>query len=131
MLGSSKAMSSWASTGPTWRGRGGAGVPEPARHNAAFCRGCFLHHVREQVKRAIKAYAMFGPEDRVLVAVSGGKDSPGLWAVLLHLGYRVTGLYLGLGIGQYSHGSAEVARRFAEERRATLLEALSELTEGA
>jgi len=101
---------------------GGAAVVEIRRHNAAFCRGCFLHHVREQVKRAIKAYAMFGPEDRVLVAVSGGKDSLGLWDVLLNLGYRVTGLYLGLGIGQYSHGSAEGARRFAEDRRATLLE---------
>ncbi|HLA93588.1 MAG TPA: MoaD/ThiS family protein, partial [Actinomycetota bacterium] len=50
-------------------------VVEIRRHNTAFCRDCFLRHVHEQVKRAIEHYHMLGPEDRVLVAVSGGKDS--------------------------------------------------------
>ena len=97
-------------------------IVELRRHNAAFCRGCFLRHVREQVKRAIEAYDMLGPSDRVLVAVSGGKDSLALWDVLLDLGYRADGLYLGLGIGEYSSRSAEVARSFALERRAGLVE---------
>ena len=74
-------------------------VVEVRRHNAAFCRDCFDHHVRTQVERAIDAYRMLEPSDRVLVAVSGGKDSLALWDVLLDLGYRTDGLYLGLGIG--------------------------------
>jgi uncharacterized protein (TIGR00269 family) len=74
-------------------------VVEIRRHNAAFCAECFLRHVREQVKRAIEAHDMFGPTDRILVAVSGGKDSLALWDVLLELGYLANGLYLGLGIG--------------------------------
>ena len=45
------------------------------RHNAAFCRDCFLHHCREQVRRAIDEHEMLGAGERVLVAVSGGKDS--------------------------------------------------------
>jgi len=74
-------------------------VIEVRRHNAAFCGGCFLHHVREQVRRTIEEFDMIGEGERVLVAVSGGKDSLGLWDLLLDLGYEVDGLYIGLGIG--------------------------------
>ena len=65
---------------------------------------------------------MFGPDDRILVAVSGGKDSLALWDILLRQGYRADGLYLGLGIGDYSAESAGYARRFAESRSARLVE---------
>jgi uncharacterized protein (TIGR00269 family) len=97
-------------------------VIELRRHNAAFCRDCFVHHVRRQVERAIAAHEMFGQQDRILVAVSGGKDSLALWDVLLDLGYRADGLYLGLGIGEYSSRSGVVARAFADARGAALLE---------
>ena len=97
-------------------------VVEIRRHNAAFCRDCFLRHVHEQVKRAIAHYDMFEPRDRVLVAVSGGKDSLALWDVLLELGYRTDGLYLGLGIEEYSTRSGDLVRAFARERRADLIE---------
>jgi uncharacterized protein (TIGR00269 family) len=97
-------------------------VIEVRRHNAAFCQPCFEHHFTELVKRAIKSHDMLRRGDRVLVAVSGGKDSLALWDVLLHLEYRATGLYLGLGIGEYSGRSGEVTRRFAQERGAELIE---------
>jgi tRNA-5-methyluridine54 2-sulfurtransferase len=97
-------------------------VIEVRRHNAAFCQPCFEHHFVEQVKRAIKSGGMLRPEDRVLVAVSGGKDSLALWDVLLQLDYRASGLYLGLGIGEYSSRSGDVTRAFAAERGAELIE---------
>jgi uncharacterized protein (TIGR00269 family) len=97
-------------------------VVEVRRHNAAFCRDCFEHHVRTQVERAIEHYDMVGPEDRILVAVSGGKDSLALWDLLLELGYRADGLYLGLGIGEYSSRSGDVVRAFADDRQARLIE---------
>ena len=100
---------------------GAPAVIELRRHNAAFCQPCFEHYVREQVKRAIKDLRMFGPDDRILVAVSGGKDSLALWDVLLDLEYRATGLYLGLGIGEYSDRSGQVVARFAKERGAELV----------
>ncbi len=59
---------------------------------------------------------MFGGADRVLVAVSGGKDSLALWDLLVELGCRADGLYLGLGIGEYSGRSGEMARRYAGDR---------------
>jgi hypothetical protein len=74
-------------------------VIEIRRHNAGFCQPCFLKHCRDQVVRAIDDFSMMGHDDRVLVAVSGGKDSLALWDILLDLGYRADGLYLGLGIG--------------------------------
>jgi uncharacterized protein (TIGR00269 family) len=100
---------------------GDGAVVEVRRHHAAFCEDCFVRHVREQVRRAIESFDMLGDEDRVLVAVSGGKDSLALWDVLLDLGYRASGMYLGLGIGEYSERSGEVARRFAEAREAELI----------
>ena len=101
---------------------GAPAVVEVRRHNAAFCRDCFLRHVHVQVKRAIERYDMLRPGDRVLVAASGGKDSLALWDVLLELGYRADGLYLGLGIGGYSTRSGDVVRAFAAERGAHLVE---------
>ncbi len=99
----------------------GPAVIEVRRHNAAYCKECFLHVFREQVKRAISQYDMLATTDRILVAVSGGKDSLALWDVLLDLGYDVTGLYLGLGIGAYSTRSGEVSKAFAADRGAELI----------
>jgi uncharacterized protein (TIGR00269 family) len=65
---------------------------------------------------------MILPGDRVLVAVSGGKDSLALWDLLLDLGHAVDGLYVGLGIEGYSDSSALFARSFADRRGAKLLE---------
>ena len=91
-------------------------VLDVRRHNAGFCAPCFVKHCSDQVARAIESYRMFGPEDRILVAVSGGKDSLALWDLLLRLGYRADGLYLGLGIGEYSDESGAYARAFAQDR---------------
>src|SRR6266545_747947 len=94
---------------------------EIRRHNAAFCRDCFFHYVRQQVTRAIDKHHMLRPDDRVLVAVSGGKDSLALWDLLLDLGYRADGLYMGLGIGAYSERSKDTCQAFADERGAELV----------
>lgn len=84
------------------------------RHNAGFCKPCFNSFVLDQVTRAIKAERMFTPQDRILVAVSGGKDSLALWDLLLKLGYRADGLYVDLGIPGYSAQSRRKVERYAE-----------------
>lgn len=84
------------------------------RHNAAFCKTCFNGFVHDQVAKAIKSQQMFGKDDRILVAVSGGKDSLALWDILLKLGYKTDALYVHLGIGGYSEQSHAKVVRFAE-----------------
>ena len=105
------------------------------RHNAAFCKGCFTTFVHEQVARAIKSHKMFTPEDRILVAVSGGKDSLALWHILLNLGYRADALYVNLGIGGYSEVSHQKVQTYAEtvaaSHGATLLVHVVEQEAGA
>ena len=86
-------------------------VIDVRRHNANFCADHFLRLCRDQVAKAIDEFAMIDPDERVLVAVSGGKDSLALWDILLDLGYQADGLYLGLGIGDYSDESGDVRPR--------------------
>lgn len=84
------------------------------RHNIALCKDCFTEFVHTQVRRAIDAHRMLTTDDRVLVAVSGGKDSLALWGILLKLGYRADALYVDLGIGEYSVRSRQKVQRFTE-----------------
>ena len=91
-------------------------------HNANFCGDHFLKFCRDQVAKAIHGFDMVPPDARILVAVSGGKDSLALWDILLELGYQADGLVLGLGIGDYSSASTEFARAYAASRDATLVE---------
>ncbi len=84
------------------------------RHNAAFCKPCFNEFVHDQVARAIKTERMFDRNHRILVAVSGGKDSLALWDILLKLGYRTDALYVDLGIPDYSATSRSKVERFFE-----------------
>lgn len=86
------------------------------RHNANFCAEHFLRLCRDQVAKAIKEFDMIGTGERVLVAVSGGKDSLAVWDLLVELGYQADGLYLGLGIGDYSDASGRAARAFGASR---------------
>jgi hypothetical protein len=68
------------------------------QHKLALCEVHYPEWFVAQTQRAIEKYRMFGLDDRVLVAVSGGKDSLALWDVLLKLGYQADALYIDLGI---------------------------------
>jgi tRNA-5-methyluridine54 2-sulfurtransferase len=100
----------------------GPAVIDLPRHNAHFCADHLQQLCRRQVAKAIEQFDMLRPGERVLVAVSGGKDSLALWDLLLELGYEVDGVYLGLGIGEYSTQSGDYARAFAAEREVRLRE---------
>jgi uncharacterized protein (TIGR00269 family) len=92
------------------------------RHNAAFCEDHFVEHLQNQVIRAIKKFRMFPRSEKVLLAVSGGKDSLALWDMLVDMGYSVDGLYIDLGIPEYSDVSGQKTRNFAESRGLVLHE---------
>ncbi|MBI2890447.1 MAG: adenine nucleotide alpha hydrolase family protein [Nitrospirae bacterium] len=89
------------------------------QHRLALCRACYPPWFEKQTQRTIERFHMFGKTDRILVAVSGGKDSLGLWHALLQLGYVADGLYIHLRIQgsdglAYSQRSLEFARAYAD-----------------
>jgi tRNA A58 N-methylase Trm61/tRNA(Ile)-lysidine synthase TilS/MesJ len=75
---------------------------------------------RDQVAKAIDDFEMIRPGERVLVAVSGGKDSLACWDILRELDYEADGFVIGLGIGEYSKDSTHHAVAFARERNLVL-----------
>ena len=99
----------------------GTAILELRRHNAAFCAPDFLAFFKNQVKEAIRKFRMLERDEHVLVAVSGGKDSLALWDVLIEEGYRTTGLYLDLGIFDYSVASKAKCETFAAAHGVPLL----------
>ncbi|MFN7035575.1 MAG: TIGR00269 family protein [Bellilinea sp.] len=89
------------------------------QHRLALCKDHYPPWFVEQTQRFIEKYHMFTRQDRILVAVSGGKDSLALWDVLWQLGYEAEGLYINLGIDgetAYSDESEQTAQKFADER---------------
>ena len=96
-------------------GKTPAAVDLPS-HHAAFCPDCFFVFFRRQVEEGIRRFSLLSPDDRVLVCVSGGKDSLVLWDVLMELGYRTEGLYIDLGIRGYSDRSKEKVIAYAAGR---------------
>src|SRR5512136_3120738 len=102
---------------------GNEAVINMRQHKLALCGEHFLEWVPEQTQRFIEKYKMFTRDEHILVAVSGGKDSLSLWDVLLRLGYRADGMYIGLGIDggvDYSNQSHEMCVKFlANVKRTT------------
>ena len=94
---------------------GGTAVINMRQHRLRLCADHFVEWFVSMTQRTIEKYSMFAPADKVLVAVSGGKDSLALWDVLLKLGYQAEGVYIGLGIDEeidYSDKSLEMCHSF-------------------
>ena len=93
-------------------------------HKLALCEEHYTEWFLKQTEKVIKKYKMFTPEEKILLAVSGGKDSLTLWDVLSKLGYKIDGLYINLGINtqdSYSSKSFEYTETFAKQRNLQLI----------
>ena len=61
-----------------------------------------IKHTEQEIKKTIENYKLCNKKEKVLVAVSGGKDSATTLYVLKKLGYNVEAFYLDLLIGDWS-----------------------------
>jgi uncharacterized protein (TIGR00269 family) len=84
------------------------------QYNTALCAGDFISFFEKRVSGTIEKYGLFAASDRLLVAVSGGKDSLALWRLVNRLGYPADGIYIDLAIGDYSRVSYEKAKQMAD-----------------
>jgi len=84
-------------------------------YGIALCEEHFITFFERRVREAIKRYRMIDNSDRILVAVSGGKDSMVLWDVMCSLGYDVEALFIDLGIEKdlQSKRARDVVEEFA------------------
>ncbi|MBC15552.1 PP-loop domain protein [Pseudodesulfovibrio profundus] len=89
-------------------------------HNAGFCPECFPLFFSKQVATAIRREKMFTHDERILVALSGGKDSLGLMLELKLQGYDVTGLHIDLGIPDSSWKARKKVEDFCEKNELNL-----------
>ncbi len=84
-------------------------------YNLKLCDEHFISFIEQRVEKTIKKYKLFTKDDRILVGISGGKDSLNTVYILNKLGYKTEGLYIDLGIGEYSLHSKEKAVNFSQK----------------
>lgn len=85
------------------------------QHHANFCSDCFLLYFQKAVRRAMRHFNL-SKDTKLMVAVSGGKDSLALWDVLNEVGYQTMGLHIHLGIEEFSEASIRTVESFALSR---------------
>lgn len=73
------------------------------------------------MERGIHEANLLRPDDKILVALSGGKDSLVLISGLLELGYNATGLFIDLGIPGSSDAAREHVQDFCSENGIALI----------
>ncbi len=83
-------------------------------HTAGFCARCFLVFFERQVQKAINDKKMFTFDDKVIIALSGGKDSLALAWQLKKLGYDISGLHIDLAIPHSSAIARDHVERFCK-----------------
>ncbi|MEM0329951.1 MAG: ATP-binding protein [Archaeoglobaceae archaeon] len=89
-------------------------------YRIVLCADCYLEFYKRLVERSIKKFKIFREDDKILLAVSGGKDSSAMASVLKDIGFEFEMLYIDLGIGEYSEESKEKVKRLAEMLSAKL-----------
>ncbi len=84
-------------------------------HNISLCSKDFIIFFERRILKTIEKFNLIKKnEDKTAVAVSGGKDSLSLLYVLKILGYEASGVYINLGIPDYSEISKEKCKIFSE-----------------
>ncbi len=87
-------------------------------YRISLCEACLPAFYESLVERSVKRHRILRENERVLVAVSGGKDSVALASTLKNLASKLNLsleiIHINLGIGEYSEKSEEVVRKLAE-----------------
>ena len=93
--------------------------------NLRFCKECFLIYFENSFLRGVNGEGLgrrlLNKDEKILVAVSGGKDSMTLWYLLNKFEYNVTGVYINLNYGDFSKKSEEIVKNFSNKNSLKLM----------
>ncbi|MCX8172056.1 MAG: adenine nucleotide alpha hydrolase family protein [Archaeoglobaceae archaeon] len=92
----------------------GKAVANLRAYRIALCANCYIEFYKKLVNRSISRHGIFRKDDRILLAVSGGKDSSAMASVLREIGYSFEMLHIDLGIGEYSVESRKKVEELAK-----------------
>ena len=81
-----------------------------------------MHPFVQKVKQTIEQHDLLRKEDKIIVAVSGGKDSTAILSILKELGYNVEALTIDVIIGKYTKQNLENIRQFCSSIKVKLHE---------
>lgn len=83
-----------------------------------LCKDHYIKYIQRRVLETIKRYKLKKGQ-KILVGVSGGKDSMSLYHILLNIrdeiGFELIGLHINLGIYDFSKKSLEAIKNFSKE----------------
>lgn len=91
-------------------------------YNLKICFDCFVKFFENRVEKTIKEFKMFNKEDKIAVAISGGKDSVALAKALKNLGYNITLFHINTSIKEKNYGenSLKIVEEFAKRENLPL-----------
>jgi len=82
-----------------------------------LCENCFKKYFINRVRKTVEEYKMFEPDEKIAVALSGGKDSVALIHSLkmAYPSLDIHAIHIDLGINGYSDKSLSVVKKIAGE----------------
>ncbi|MEM4259719.1 MAG: TIGR00269 family protein [Candidatus Woesearchaeota archaeon] len=85
-----------------------------------YCGNHFIEYFETKVKETIKKFSLLNKNDRVVVAVSGGKDSTTILYLLHKFGYNVVALAIDEGIQGYRPKTLKDLKEFCKNNKIKL-----------
>ncbi len=85
-------------------------VFEFAKSKESLCASCFIKYFEKKVLKTIREYELVSPNDKIGVAVSGGKDSMSALYILRKLQARIRNFdIVGIAVDEGIHGYRDLA----------------------
>lgn len=73
-----------------------------------------------KVKQTIQKYKLLDKSDKIIVAISGGKDSMTVLYLLKKFGYKVSALHINLEMGKWSEAHLDNIKKFCKQLKVPL-----------